>query len=128
MLQFQQYPTPTISKQIVIHTLDEMQSEHMARFMNEQRIKGFNEAKAMLLKMVDQYDDEISREKLDDDLDILMVAQQYGHILCPGNPAQQTDAIRVAVNHITENIQVIVLLQMDLCKDGIEPILTTMYV
>ena len=72
MLQFQQYPTPTISKQIVIHTLDEMQSEHMARFMNEQRIKGFSEAKAMLLKMVDQYDDEISREKLDDDLDNIL--------------------------------------------------------
>ena len=55
MFQLMEYPTSTISKRIVLHALSEMRAEHMARFMNESRIRGFNKAKAMLLKMMDQY-------------------------------------------------------------------------
>lgn len=72
MLQLMEYPTSTISKRIVLHALNEMRATHMARFMNAPRIQGFNEAKAMLLKTIDRYDDKISREKLDSDLDQIL--------------------------------------------------------
>lgn len=72
MLQLMEYPTSTISKRIVLYTLNEMRAAHMARFMNEPRIRGFNKAKAMLMKMIDQYGDQISREKLDSDLDQIL--------------------------------------------------------
>lgn len=72
MLQMMEYPTPTISKQTLIHTLNEMQAEHMARFMNPPRIHGFCEAKAALLKLLDAYDEEIDRKKLENDLDNIL--------------------------------------------------------
>ena len=86
MLQLMEYPTSTISKRIVLHALNEMRAEHMARFMNEPRIRGFNKAKAMLLKMIDQYDDQISREKLDSDLDQIL-RQDHVIGLCSGHAA-----------------------------------------
>ena len=72
MLQMMEYPTPTISKQTLIHALNEMQAEHMARFMNPPRVHGFCEAKATLLKLLEAYDEEIDREKLDNDLDKIL--------------------------------------------------------
>lgn len=84
MLQIMEYPTPTISKQTLVHALNGMQPEYMARFTNAPRIHGFNEAKAMLLKMIDQYDDKISREKLDADLDKIL-CQDHVPGLCSGH-------------------------------------------
>ena len=84
MLQLMEYPTSTISKRIVLHTLNEMRAAHMACFMNEPRIRSFNKAKAMLMKMVDQYGDQISREKLDSDLDQIL-CQDHLIGLCSGH-------------------------------------------
>ena len=72
MMHYLDQPSSTISKSVLLHALIKMDSEHMARFMNVPRIQGFNEAKTMLLKMIDRYDDKINREKLDSDLDQIL--------------------------------------------------------
>lgn len=65
--------SPTISKSTLIHALTGMDPEHMAHFMNAPRVSGFNAAKSMLLKMVEQCDDEIDREKFDDELTTILM-------------------------------------------------------